>query len=116
MDSRPPLELGGRRRSVIRLNRRLLYVVIAVLAVTVGVAVYAIRTQGTQFKDPGTEPRTPPAPSSAPWFQGVPEYQAPPQRAAILDTASLRRRRRLRRPQPPRRTRPSAGAVFCVPR
>jgi type IV secretion system protein TrbI len=88
MDSRPPLELGGPPRSVIRLNRRLLYVVLAVLAVTVGVAVYAIRTQGTRFQDPGTAPRPAPAPSSAPWFQGVPEYQAPPQRAAILDTAS----------------------------
>jgi type IV secretion system protein TrbI len=88
MDSRPPLELGGPRRSVIRLNRRVIYLVIGVLAVTVGAAVYAIRTQGTRFKDPGTEPRTAPAPSSEPWFQRVPEYQTPPQRAAILDTAS----------------------------
>jgi type IV secretion system protein TrbI len=88
MGSRPPLELDGPRRPVIRLNRRLLWVVIGVLAVTVGVAVYAIRTQGTRLQDPGTQPRTAPATPSAPWFQGVPDYQAPPQRAAILDTAA----------------------------
>jgi type IV secretion system protein TrbI len=88
MNSRPPLELGGPRRPVIRLNRRLLWVVVGVLAVTVGVAVYAIRTQGTRLPDPGTQPRTAPPPRSELWFQGVPDYQPPVQRAAILDTAS----------------------------
>ena len=115
-DSRPPLELGGPRRPVIRLSRRLLWLVLGVLAVTVGVAVYAIRTQGTRLQDPGTQPRTAPPPPSAPWFQGLPDYQAPPQRGSILDTAAPPATLASPKARPQRRTRPSVSAVCCAQR
>jgi type IV secretion system protein TrbI len=85
LPSRNPGELAGPRRPVIRLNRRLLCVVIATLAVTVGVAVYVIRTQGTgtRLQDPRTEPRPAPAPPASPKAPTAEEDEAQRQRRLL---------------------------------
>jgi type IV secretion system protein TrbI len=73
-----PLQLGGPGRAVVRLNRRVIYVVGAVLIVAVLAALVAIRAQGPRSNDGDTGRRATLAARSQPWFQGVPDHvQAP---------------------------------------
>ncbi len=81
-----PLQLGGPDRSVVRLNRRVIYVVGAVLIIAVLAALVAIRAQGPRSNDGDAGRRAALAPRSQPWFQGVPDH-APAPRVAPLDTA-----------------------------
>src|SRR5687768_9996551 len=87
MKSDTPLELGAPRRSVVRLNRRVIYVVGAVLAVAFVAGLFAIRAQGTRLTAANAERRTAQPPRSQPWFEGVPDH-APGPRPALLDTVS----------------------------
>src|SRR5262245_15351350 len=80
-----PLQLNGPGRSVVRLNRRVIYVVGAVLIVAVLAAFIAIRAQGPRSNDGDMGRRAALAPRSQPWFQGVPDH-APAPRVAPLDT------------------------------
>jgi type IV secretion system protein TrbI len=81
-----PLQLGGPGRSVVRLNRRVIYVVGAVLIVAVLAALVAIRAQGPRSNDGDTGRRAALAPRSQPWFQGIPDH-APAPRVAPLEAA-----------------------------
>lgn len=88
MQTRTPIDFGSHGRSIVRLNRRIIYVVGAALVVAVVAALFAIRAQGTRLTDAASaERRTVPAPRSEPWFQGVPDQQPVP-RPTALDTAS----------------------------
>jgi type IV secretion system protein VirB10 len=80
-----PLQLNGPDRSVVRLNRRVIYVVGGVLIVAVLAALVAIRAQGPRSNDGDTGRRAALAPRSQPWFQGVPDH-APAPRLAPLET------------------------------
>jgi type IV secretion system protein VirB10 len=82
-----PLQLNGPERSVVRLNRRVIYVVGAVLIVAVLAALVAIRAQGPRSNDGDTGRRAALAPRSQPWFQGVPDHTPAP-RVAPLETSA----------------------------
>jgi type IV secretion system protein VirB10 len=81
-----PLQLDGPGRSVVRLNRRVIYVVGAVLIIAVLAALVAIRAQGPRSNDGDTGRRAALAPRSQPWFQGIPDHTPAP-RVAPLETA-----------------------------
>src|SRR5262245_35997146 len=78
MSVRSPLQLDGPSRSVVRLNRRVIYVVGAVLIIAVLAALVAIRAQGPRSNDGDTGRRAALAPRSQPWFQGVPDHAQKP--------------------------------------
>lgn len=79
MAARTPLDLNPNGRSIVRLNRRVIYVVGAALVVAVVAGLFAIRAQGTRLSDATAERKTASAPRSQPWFQGVPDQQVTPQ-------------------------------------
>jgi type IV secretory pathway VirB10-like protein len=87
MSSETPLQLGGPRCSVVRLDRRVISVVGAVLILPFVAELSAIHGQGKRRTDPGAERRTAPAPRSEPWFQGIPD-QTPTPRPVGPGTAS----------------------------
>lgn len=87
MSMRTPLDFNSDRHSIVRLNRRVIYVVGAALVVAVVAGLFAIRAQGTRLTDANAERRTASAPRSQPWFQGIPDQQ-PAQQPVALGTGS----------------------------
>src|SRR3989442_203894 len=84
MSTRSPLQLGPSGRPVVRLNRRVIYVVGAVLIGAVLTGLIAIRAQGLRANEGGAHRRTPLQPGSQPWFEAVPD-QDPAVHPAALD-------------------------------
>src|SRR5204863_5745478 len=84
MSTGSPLQLGPTRRPVVRLNRRVIYVVGAVLIGAVLTGLIAIRAQGSRASEGSGQRRTALQPGSQPWFEGVPD-QAPTAHPAALD-------------------------------
>jgi len=75
-DLRGPARLTPPRVRVVRLNRRLLYVVGAVLVIVVIAAVVALRAQGARLGENGSAPRTALAPPSGQrWFDKIPDRE-----------------------------------------
>ena len=82
-DLRGPARLTPPRVRVVRLNRRLLYVVGAVLVIVVVAAVVALRAQGARLGENGSAPRTALAPPSGQrWFDKIPDRE--PAGAAVV--------------------------------
>ena len=90
-DLRGPARLTPPRVRVVRLNRRLLYVVGAIAVIVVIAAVVALRAQGARLGENGGAPRTALAPPSGQrWFDKVPDREpagAPPVVAQALQPA-----------------------------
>src|SRR3989442_605141 len=84
MSTGSPLELGPTRRPVVRLNRRVIYVVGAILIGAFVTGLIAIRAQGPRASDGNAQGRTALQPRSRPWFEGVPD-QEPVAPSAALD-------------------------------
>ena len=84
MTNRSPLELGPSRRSIVRLNRRVIYIVGAVLTIAFVAGLIAIRAQGARLSQSDSERRTAAPPRSQPWFDAVPD-QVPAPRPLALD-------------------------------
>src|SRR2546427_12709770 len=84
MSTGSPLQLGPTGRPVVRLNRRVIYVVGAVLIGAVLAGLIAIRTQGSRASEGSAQRRTALPPGSQPWFEGVPD-QDPAAHPAALD-------------------------------
>src|SRR5712691_3900627 len=85
MSPSSPLQLGPAGRPVVRLNRRVIYLVGAVLIGAIVAGLIAIHAQGTRASGEDGAPRRPAAqPGSHPWFEGVPD-QEPAPRSAGLD-------------------------------
>src|SRR5437660_5391620 len=84
MTNRSPLELGPSRRSIVRLNRRAIYIVGAVLIIAFVAGLIAIRAQGARLGQSDSERRTAAPPRSQPWFDAVPD-QVPAPRPVALD-------------------------------
>jgi type IV secretion system protein VirB10 len=84
MSAGDPLQLGPTGHAVVRLNRRVVYVVGAVLIGAFMTGLIAIRAQGTRASEGGAQGRTALQPRSHPWFEGVPD-QDPTPRSAALD-------------------------------
>jgi type IV secretion system protein VirB10 len=84
MSTGSPLQLGPTGRSVVRLNRRVIYVVGAVLIGAVLTGLIAIRAQGSRASEGSAQRRTTLQPGSQPWFEGVPD-QEPAAHPAALD-------------------------------
>ena len=83
---RGPARLTPPRVRVVRLNRRLLYVVGAVLVIVVIAAVVALRAQGARLGENGSAPRTALVPPSGQrWFDKIPDRE--PAVAAIVAQA-----------------------------
>ena len=75
-DLRGPARLTPPRVRVVRLNRRLLYVVGAVLIIVVIAAVVALRAQGARLGENGSAPRTALVPPSGQrWFDKIPDRE-----------------------------------------
>jgi type IV secretion system protein TrbI len=75
-DLRGPERLTPPRVRVVRLNRRLLYVVGAVLVIVVIAAVVALRAQGARLGENGSAPRTAFVPPSGQrWFDKIPDRE-----------------------------------------
>src|SRR3989449_4102748 len=84
MSTGSPLQLGPTAHPVVRLNRRAIYVVGAVLMGAVLTGLIAIRTQGSRATEASAHRRTALQPGSQPWFEGVPD-QDPAAHPAALD-------------------------------
>src|SRR2546425_4103818 len=84
MSTNSPLQLGPTGHPVVRLNRRAIYVVSAVLIGAVLTGLIAIRTQGSRASEASAHRRTALQPGSQPWFEGVPD-QEPAAHPATLD-------------------------------
>jgi len=82
MSTAGPLQLEPPRRVIVRLNRRVIYLVGAALVVAFVTGLLAVRAQGTRQTDAGAERRLALAPRSRPWFVDVPD-QDPAPRAAL---------------------------------
>jgi type IV secretion system protein TrbI len=75
-DLRGPARLTPPRVRVVRLNRRLLYVVGAILVIVVIAAMVALRAQGARLGDNGGASRTSLAPPSGQrWFDKIPDRE-----------------------------------------
>lgn len=72
---------------IVRLNRRVIYVVGAVLIVAVVTGLLAIRAQGTRLTDTSAEHRAGLPPRARPWFEAVADQAPAPPRA--LDRPAL---------------------------
>src|SRR5437899_12825763 len=83
MSTGNPLQLGPPARPVVRLNRRLIYVVGAVLVGAVLTGLIAIRAQGSRVSEGSAQRRTALQPGSQPWFEGVPDQEPAAHRAAL---------------------------------
>ena len=85
-DLRGPARLSPPRVRVVRLNRRLLYVVGAVLVIVAIAAAVALRAQGARLAENGDAPRTALVPPSGQrWFDKIPDRE--PAVAAIVAQA-----------------------------
>src|SRR2546426_5330039 len=84
MSTSSPLQLGPTGHPVVRLNRRAIYVVGAVLIGAVLTGLIAIRAQGSRASEGSAHCRTALQPGSQPWFEGVPD-QDPASHPAALD-------------------------------
>jgi type IV secretory pathway VirB10-like protein len=105
-----PARLSTPRPAVVRLNRRVLYVVGATLVVVVVAGLVALRAQGARVPQDGSPARAPkPAPAGERWFDKVPDHEpaspaapgsalhpATPAPAETLDDAELEAQRRER--------------------
>src|SRR5262249_5485722 len=77
-----PLRLTPRSGAVVRLNRRLLYVVGGVLVAVVVTGLIALRAQGS--RDRGTpSPRVDTRPTAARWFDKIPDREPGPRLASL---------------------------------
>src|SRR2546427_8394080 len=88
MSTGSPLQLGPAAHPVVRLNRRVIYVVGAVLIGAVLTGLIAIRTQGSRASEGSAQGRTALQPRSHPWFEGVPDQDPTPRSAALDPLAS----------------------------
>jgi type IV secretion system protein TrbI len=87
MKPESPLTLGPSRTGVVRLNRRIIYIVGALLVGATLTGLIAIRAQDMRARQ-DDEPRRPaPEARTEPWFQGVPD-QEPARAAVALDPLS----------------------------
>src|SRR5437763_7425392 len=84
MTNRSPLELRPSRRSIVRLNRRVIYILGAVLTIAFVAGLIAIRAQGARLSQSDSERRTAAPPRSQSWFDAVPD-QLPAPRPVALD-------------------------------
>ena len=84
MSTGSPLQLGPTGRPIVRLNRRVIYVVGAVLIGAFLTGLIAIRAQGLRAGEAGAQRRIALEPRSQPWFEGVPD-QEPASRPSGLD-------------------------------
>src|SRR5436309_7383700 len=83
MSTGSPLQLGPTAHPVVRLNRRAIYVVGAVLIGAVLTGLIAIRAQGSRASEGSAQRRTALQPGSQPWFEGVPDREPAAQPAAL---------------------------------
>src|SRR2546428_2689908 len=83
MSTGNPLQLDPAGSPVVRLNRRVIYVVGAVLIGAVLTGLIAIRAQGSRASEGSAQRRTALQPGSQPWFEGVPDQEPAARRAAI---------------------------------
>src|SRR5437870_3458347 len=88
MSTGSPLQLGPTAHPVVRLNRRVIYVVGAVLIGAVLTGLIAIRAQGSRASEGSAQGRTALQPRSHPWFEGVPDQDPTPRSAALDPLAS----------------------------
>ena len=88
MSTGSPLQLGPAAHPVVRLNRRVIYVVGAVLIGAVLTGLIAIRAQGSRASEGSAQGRTALQPRSHPWFEGVPDQDPTPRSAALDPLAS----------------------------
>ena len=84
MSTGSPLQLGPTRRPVVRLNRRVIYVVGAVLIGAVLTGLIAIRAQGSRASEGSAQRRTALQPGPRPWYERIPD-QEPAAHPAALD-------------------------------
>ena len=75
MSARNPLEDGQTGHSVVRLNRRLIYLVGAVLVGAVVAGLMAIHAQRPRASEDGAPRRPVAQPGSHPWFEAVPDQE-----------------------------------------
>src|SRR5438132_9536997 len=101
MSTGSPLQLGPTGHPVVRLNRRVIYVVGAVLIGAFLTGLIAIRAQGLRWTDGSVLDRRAPEPRSHPWFEEVPDRE-PVARSAALD------------PLPPPSTPPSSPRLVAA--
>src|SRR5207245_5080165 len=83
MSTGNPLQLGPTARPVVRLNRRVIYVVGAVLIGAFLTGLIAIRAQGSRASEGSAQRRTALQPGSQAWFEGVPAQEPAAPRAAL---------------------------------
>jgi type IV secretion system protein VirB10 len=102
MSTGSPLQLGPTGHPVVRLNRRVIYVVGAVLIGAFLTGLIAIRAQGSRANEASGQGRTALQPRSHPWFEGVPD-QEPAAHPAALDAL------------PPPSTPPSSPRLVAAP-
>jgi len=76
MSTGSPLELRPTEGTVVRLNRRVIYVVGAVLIAAFLAGLIAIRAQGARLRDSDAQHRAALAPRAHPWFEAVPDQDA----------------------------------------
>src|SRR2546427_9754418 len=88
MSTGSPLQLGPAAHPVVRLNRRVIYVVGAVLIGAVLTGLIAIRAQGSRVSEGSAQGRTALQPRSHPWFEGGPDQDPTPRSAALDPLAS----------------------------
>src|SRR2546425_11433716 len=88
MSTGSPLQLGPTAHPVVRLNRRVIYVVGAVLIGAFLTGLIAIRAQGSRASERSAQGRTALQPRSQPWFEGVPDQDPTPRSAALDPLAS----------------------------
>ncbi len=86
MSAQSPLDLGPARRSVVRLNRRIIYLVGAVLIAAFVAGLIALRAQGRRLNQSDAERRPAPPPRSQPWFEAVQNQQPAPRPIALEQT------------------------------
>src|SRR5207253_1828497 len=84
-----PRGLGPTGARVVRLNRRVLYLVGALLTGALVTGLLAIRAQGPRASDDPAQRRAAREPASHPWFEGVPD-QEPVRAPAVLDPLPAR--------------------------
>ncbi|PYN12722.1 MAG: hypothetical protein DME06_08650 [Candidatus Rokuibacteriota bacterium] len=84
-----PRGLGPTGPRVVRLNRRVIYLVGAILVGALVAGLLALHAQGPRASDDPAERRAAREPASHPWFEGVPD-QEPVRAPAVLDPLPVR--------------------------
>ncbi len=87
MSAQSPLDLGRVRRSVVRLNRRVIDLLGAAPIVEVVAGLIAIHAQGTQLNQIDVERRPAAPPVSQLWFEAVPDQPPAPRPIALEQTS-----------------------------